>query len=107
MSLIKRIDKRILGDALFIVAWAVFLLGRLLSLTEWCALAETQAFPAILQGMDYLAAGLALLVIILNFIRRIYSCFFDFWCGVPTKREEGCFIICSCDCNGFAYSNHL
>ena len=73
MQIVNRIDKKILGDRLFLAAWIVFLLGRLLSLTEWCALSASNVFPTILQCMDYLGAAFALLVIILNFIRRVYS----------------------------------
>ena len=66
-------DKKILRDWLFIAAWAMYLLARLLALTEWHALAESSVFPAIVQYMEYFSAGLAFLVIIINFVLRVYS----------------------------------
>ena len=73
MNSLNQTNKQMLRDGLFFAAWSIFLLGRLLSLTEWCVLATTQTFPLVLHYMDYLASGLALLVILINFIRRVYS----------------------------------
>ena len=73
MNILKLTDKKIIRDRLFIAAWTLYLLSRLLALTEWHAYAESAVFPSILQYMEYLSAGLAFLVIILNFILRKYS----------------------------------
>lgn len=73
MSINHKIDKQTIRDRLFIAAWALYLLSRLLALTEWHSLSESAVFPSILQYAEYLSAGLALLVIILNFILRKYS----------------------------------
>ena len=72
MELLKLTDKKIIRDRLFITAWTLYLLSRLLALTEWHALSESAAFPSILQYMEYLAAALAFIVIVLNFILRKY-----------------------------------
>ena len=73
MELLRLKDKRILRDRLFIAAWSFYLLSRLLALTEWHALAEEPIFTMILQYMEYLSAALAALVILLNFILRVYK----------------------------------
>lgn len=73
MGFLKLTDKKIIRDRLFIAAWTLYLLSRLFALTEWHALSESAVFPSILQYMEYLSAGLAFLVIILNFVLRKYS----------------------------------
>lgn len=66
-------DKIIIRDRLFIAGWTLYLFSRLMALTEWHALAESAVFPSILQYMEYVSAGIAVLVIILNFFLRKYS----------------------------------
>ena len=73
MGFLRLTDKKIIRDRLFIAAWTLYLLSRLLALTEWHALSGSAVFPSILQYMEYLSAALAFLVIILNFILRKYS----------------------------------
>lgn len=73
MVLAKLKDKKILRDWLFIAAWALYLMARLLALTEWHALAASDVFPTILQYTEYVSAALALLVILFNFILRVYN----------------------------------
>ncbi len=73
MGFLKSTDKKIIRDRLFIAAWTLYLLSRLLEQTEWHALSESTVFPSILQYMEYLSAALAFLVIILNFVLRKYS----------------------------------
>ena len=73
MVIAKLKDKKILRDWLFIAAWALYLVARLLALTEWHALAVSDVFPTILQYTEYVSAALALLVILINFILRIYN----------------------------------
>ena len=73
MELFKLNNKKILRDRLFIAAWTLYLLARLLALTEWHALAESSVFPTIVQYMEYLSAALCVLVIIFNFILRKYN----------------------------------
>ena len=73
MVIAKLKDKKILRDWLFIAAWALYLVARLLALTEWHALAVSDVFPTILQYTEYVSAALALLVILINFILRVYS----------------------------------
>lgn len=72
MVIAKLKDKKILRDWLFIAAWALYLIARLLALTEWHALAVSNVFPTILQYTEYVSAALALLVILFNFILRVY-----------------------------------
>ena len=73
MVIEKLKDKKILRNSLFIAAWALYLVARLLALTEWHALATNDVFPTILQYTEYVSAALALLVILLNFILRVYN----------------------------------
>ena len=73
MVIAKLKDKKFLRDWLFIAAWTLYLASRLLALTEWHALSVSSVFPAILQYTEYVSAALALLVILFNFILRVYN----------------------------------
>lgn len=73
MDFLKQLDKNVIRDRLFIAAWSLCLISRLLELTEWHALSESAAFLSVVQYMEYLSAGLAVLAIILNFVLRKYN----------------------------------
>ena len=70
--MVNWLNEKKIQDRLFDVAWILFLLSGLLSLTAWCPLDATGRMEHILLIIEYASAAVSFIVIVLNFICRKY-----------------------------------